>query len=853
MDLEMGRKVEILAPAGNLESFYGAVAAGADAVYLGGNKFGARAFAGNFTKEELLGAMKYAHLHKRKVYLTVNTLLKNHEMEELYDYLSPFYHHGLDAVIVQDLGVLQYLKKHFPDLSIHGSTQMNILGVEGACFLANQGVKRVVLGRELSLGEIKRISKENLIQLETFVHGALCYSYSGQCLFSSLIGGRSGNRGQCAGTCRLPFKLNECGSCFGEEGEFRYYFSLKDISMIENIPQLIKTGISSFKIEGRMKSPEYIAWVTSVYRKYVDLALEKNSEYKVSQEDRNHLKEVYNRGGFSSGYYFQHNGKDMLSLERPNHSGIPAAKVLSQKGQQVKAIGIVELNKGDVLEIEEGKYDYTLGEGFKGGETFVLNVSSKVNLPKGKVLRRIRNEQLLKRINQEIIQNKPKVSIVGDLQLKIGKPARLKLTHHEIALEVASKEVVQEARNKPLDPEDVREKLLKTGNTEFVFENLEIQTDDHSFIPFGVLKGLRREGIQLLEKKICEAFSPRGGEIPKEEYTKESEKNHKIENHPNGEREIRREEKKECEGEIRIKEKREGGGFQLTVLVETKEQLNSILDFAKDVSRIYLPETLLREGQKEWRVFKEKGVEVFLATPHILRDGKREELWEKNLSRINVEGVLVRNLESYSLLKGRKILDHNLYVFNHYTKEFWQERGGPVLTAPLELSYKELLALEICQMELMIYGYLPMMITSQCLFERKTRAFNGENDRINIQDRKGNNFIVKKYCDFCYNVIYNYLPLSLLDQREKIKALNPKSLRVTFTIEDSHQVNQVMNQVVGEFFERKGVTPSWESQLSRALKGESRLGDRKKLGNKREADKGSRFEFTRGHFHRGVN
>ena len=831
----MSRKVELLAPAGNMESFYGAVAAGADAVYLGGSKFGARAFAGNFTKEELLDGIKYAHLHKRKVYLTVNTLLKGNEIEELYDYLSPLYIHGLDAVIVQDLGVVQYIKKHFPDLPIHGSTQMNIVGVEGVRFLANQGLERVILGRELSLGEIESISKENLTELETFIHGALCYSYSGQCLFSSLIGGRSGNRGQCAGTCRLPYKLEEFGKHSEGERAYRYYFSLKDISMIENIPQLIEAGISSFKIEGRMKSPEYIGLVTSVYRKYVDMALDRSHEYQVTLEDINNLKEVYNRGGFTSGYYFQHNGKHMLSLERPNHSGIPVAKVLSQKGQQVKAIAMIKLNRGDVLEIHEGEYGYTLGEAFEAGDTFVLKVSPKAELPQGKILRRIRNEHLLKRINQEIIQNKPKVSVAGDLQLIIGQPARLTLTCDEMALEVVSKEVVQEANNKPLDKKDVEEKLLKTGNTEFVFEHLEIGMDDPSFIPFSVLKELRREGLELLERRIVEKSYPTRGEIHSEKNTREGEFGRVESVKESGKQ---REKQRKIENNldygvtIRIKEKEKyerGRGILLSLSLEEKEHLNSILDFADVLSRIYLPETLLRDSQKEWRVLREKGVEVFLAAPHILREGKKEEVW-KNRSRMDVDGVLVRNLESYSLMSCRKILDHNLYVFNHYTKEFWQEKGESILTAPLELSYKELQTLGIDQMELVIYGYLPMMVTSQCLRSLSGSCSKGRSilskDEVSftrIQDRKGNNFLVKNYCDFCYNVVYNYLPLSLIDQREKIKDLNPKSLRVSFTIEDSNQVNQVMNEMVRAFVNLERVKPV------------------------------SHSEFTRGHFYRGVN
>ena len=258
----MKRKIEILSPAGSYESMKAAIAAGADAVYIGGSRFGARAYADNLTEEQLLEAIDYVHLHGRKIYLTVNTLLKEKELREsFYEYLRPYYERGLDAVIVQDIGVLQFVKEHFPDLPIHASTQMTITNALGARFLEEQGVERVVTARELQLEEIKNIREKTDVEIESFVHGALCYCYSGQCLYSSMLGGRSGNRGQCAQPCRLPYKVN--GS-----KESSYVLSLKDICTLEYIPELVEAGIDSFKIEGRMKKPEYVALVTAMYRKY---------------------------------------------------------------------------------------------------------------------------------------------------------------------------------------------------------------------------------------------------------------------------------------------------------------------------------------------------------------------------------------------------------------------------------------------------------------------------------------------------------------------------------------------------------------------------------------------------------
>ena len=256
------KKVELLAPAGNTEAFYGAIHAGADAVYLGGNRFGARAYAENFSEEELVACIRYAHLFGRKVYLTVNTLVKESEFSEIYEYLEPYYRAGLDGVIIQDMGVFSFIRENFPGMELHGSTQMTITGEYGAEFLKEQGACRVVPARELSLKEIRRIKEATGMEIECFIHGAMCYCYSGQCLFSSILGGRSGNRGRCAQPCRLPYSSKGQKEC--------YPLSLKDMCTIESIPELLRAGIDSFKIEGRMKKAEYAAGVTAIYRKYID-------------------------------------------------------------------------------------------------------------------------------------------------------------------------------------------------------------------------------------------------------------------------------------------------------------------------------------------------------------------------------------------------------------------------------------------------------------------------------------------------------------------------------------------------------------------------------------------------------
>lgn len=333
---------ELLAPAGNLEIFKGVIESGADAVYVGGSMFGARAYANNFTEEELLAAIDFAHLRGVKVYLTVNTLIKNSEFSKLYDYLLPYYKRGLDAVIVQDLGVVKAIHEYFPSMELHTSTQMTVTGADGVRFLSQFGVTRVVMAREVSLAEMKRIHEETGMELEAFVHGALCYSYSGQCLFSSILGGRSGNRGRCAQPCRLPYTVE------GKKDE--YILSLKDMCGIKALDKLHDAGVYSLKIEGRMKQLEYACGVVKYYRSYID------SKKPVSDADYDRIKALGNRCGFTDRYYFDHNGSDMVTYVKPNFVSnaaepSPEKRKLSIEGELVLREGepgSLTVKRGDV-------------------------------------------------------------------------------------------------------------------------------------------------------------------------------------------------------------------------------------------------------------------------------------------------------------------------------------------------------------------------------------------------------------------------------------------------------------------------------------------------------------------------
>lgn len=431
--MKTGKRVELLAPAGNYQAMLGAFHAGADAVYLGGDKFGARAYADNFTKEEIVKALRYAHFYGKRIYLTVNTLVKENEFKQLYEYLSPLYEASLDGVIIQDLGVWQYIRETFPDMPLHASTQMTITGIRGAAFLEEIGAQRIVPARELSLGEIRQMKEQTGLELECFIHGAMCYCYSGQCLFSSILGGRSGNRGRCAQPCRLPYQIRE--SLGADTGKVQYPLSLKDMCTVEYIPQLIEAGIDSFKIEGRMKKPEYAAGVTAVYRKYIDAYYANTSQnYQVTKEDKNRLRNLYIRSEIQTGYYERHNGKEMITFGKPSYLGSDD-RLLQEIAKQYLS--------------GEEKKPVTLKGVFRVGEPAMLQLEAD-------------------------FQGKKMV------QTSYG-------------------EIVQQATGKPMDKESLVKRLSKTGNSNVVVESAVLEMDESVFMPVGQINELRRTAVEALE------------------------------------------------------------------------------------------------------------------------------------------------------------------------------------------------------------------------------------------------------------------------------------------------------------------------------------------------------------------
>ena len=781
----MKDRVEILAPAGSMECLKAAIAAGADAVYTGGALFGARAYAHNLTEEELLEAIDYVHLHGRRLYLTVNTLIKDREMEkQMYDYLLPYYRQGLDAVIVQDIGLFRFIRKHFPDLPIHASTQMTLTGVDGAKFLEKEGAQRIVTSRELSMAEVKKIADETELEIESFVHGALCYCYSGQCLFSSFIGGRSGNRGQCAQPCRLLYRTPEAKRP-------QYLLSLKDICTLELIPEMIESGIYSFKIEGRMKKPEYAAAVAFQYRKYADLYLKYYEEcpaeedpaayamkkYRVREEDRQMLLDLYNRGGFHTGYYHTQNGREMISLNRPNHAGVPAVKVLAKKGRNVTAKALTDLYPQDIIELpmrkgREKADNYTCKDAVSKGMNVQIPVFADTPFKRDEIWMRTRNSTLIDTLREEFVNGKIKERICGTFRLYPQEKATLTVKCRDAEITVAG-EKAQEALSQPMSRERIEKQLRKTGNTEFEFSFLKAEIGEKVFLPMQSLNELRREALETLEKVICEKYR-RSGEVkdPEEDKT-----------------------------ELSMEEEVLSGW---TASVRTAEQMEVILE-EEAIGRIYVDCTMFpriweKDSYVEWITkVHAAGKEIYLVMPYIFRERTRKQ-YEAAYNRIfgaGWDGILIANYESFAFLKehgytGRIMTDYNLYEFNQESRKFWKEKGVFEFTAPVELTERELQDLRVKDGEVIVYGYLPMMVSAGCI-QKTTRGCLKKSGQTTITDRYRNPFVVKNECDYCYNILYNYVPLYLGDRMEEVYQIGPGRIRLMFTTERQQEVRQILS------------------------------------------------------------
>lgn len=793
-------RCELLAPAGSYETMLVAFNAGADAVYVGGQKFGARAFAGNFNEEELVKAINYTHMFDKKLYLTVNTLIKEEEFSQLYDYIKPYYEAGLDAVIVQDIGVLKFIAGNFTDLPIHCSTQMTITGEEfGKVLAENKSVTRIVTPRELNLAEIKKMYTVTGLEIESFVHGALCYCYSGQCLLSSIIGARSGNRGRCAQPCRLTFSNAE------QKVDNKHLLSPKDLCTLEILPEIIETGVYSLKIEGRMKKPEYVASVVAIYRKYIDRYLKNGKKnYKVIQEDIDTLKDIYNRGGFTDGFYKRQNGSEMMTINRPNHCGVKVGNVLDINQNIIKIQTVRDIKKGDILEIDSDT-EFFAPYDIRKGEIFDYKFKQKIRFGNVKEVIRTRNEALINTLlNNYMYDEKGKIRLLKrrvNIDITILKDKNIEAAMWDNSFSVTTNgNVPLEAKNKPITKDFVVKQLGKLGETCFAADSINVQLDEGLFVTVSELNEIRRSLVELFTEEI------------KETYRRYVDNRVNKDNGLNTADSLNKDNSLNTNIAYKTIEKSYSDfSNNITVLVSDMKQFETVISIYRG-NRIYLEyaQFSLEEIASAVKMGNEKNVEVFIALPYILRANAKAMLEKEidTLREIESSGYLFRNLESFFYLKNKGInikkviFDSNIYAFNNETIKYYKSIGADIITASYETNGNEFKLLDRSFMEINVYGYFPVMLTAGCV--RKTmnkclktllsadEACKLKSKDTTIVDRKSSSFTVRTVCRYCYNIIYNSVPIGLFQNIDELEALGFCGYRISFTTESPEEIENIL-------------------------------------------------------------
>lgn len=801
-------KLELLAPVGKMESLYAAVQNGANAVYLGGKLFNARHYASNFSNEELVEAVNYAHLRKVKVYVTVNILIDEEEMSSAIDYIKYLYNIGVDAVIVQDLGLAYLVKKLIPNMELHGSTQMTVNNLEGAKFLYDQGFARVVLSRETPLEEIRRISKNCPIELEVFIHGALCVSYSGQCLMSSMIGGRSGNRGRCAQPCRMPSSLiKPDGKTLGDWDK-KHILSPKDLNTVEEIEDLVEAGVLSYKIEGRMKRPEYVATVVDIYRRALDLGSK-----SIGLKDEENIRQIFNRG-FTKGLTFKDFGKDFISYDRPDNRGLYLGKVLRVKREKVEVRLDENLEVGDGIEFHLGQDTYKgMKSDSQGLAGDIVEFKKIGNIKEGDLVYRTSSFKLLEEAKKSYEEDKIKEKIRVEVNIRLGKCPDLRLIYGESQVLVRDDKPVEASKNKPLTGERVREQISKMGDTIYEIESMEVNIDEGVFMPVSSLNKLRREATNKLDKLILAQISR--PELDEEKYRKEKS------------------------AIFNLTREKDFGDI-LSAKVESFETLQDLeLDLLDRVYLNFYEEESIKDALE---YLADDDLQVFIASEKILYAKDMEflkEFLDRNKARI--DGVSVSNLGTFGFIKENYDLlihgDMGLNIFNSHSLEFLRQEGMTSCNLSVELNLKQIekiIKKANMPVGVVAYGYIPVMTTKHCPMslskgcrddsQCRTCEFR-ENYRL--KDRVGAEFRLLRKTGFTN--IYNSVPLMVLDDIKNIKLKDVNELRLDFIFEDE-RVGDILESYYG--FLNEEISREEMRSFVEEIK-----------------DKG---DITKGHFFRGI-
>ena len=763
------RDVELLAPVGSFEALKAAVQNGANAVYLGGKDFGARASANNFDRDELKEAVKYAHIRGVQVFVTTNTLRKENEIEDFLEYAKFLYDIDVDAIILQDIGMARLIKRELPDFELHASTQMVAHSLEDVKYLESVGFDRVVLAREVTVEEIKYICDNCKADIEVFVHGALCVCYSGQCLMSSMIGNRSGNRGRCAQPCRQRYELIDVytGEVVNSNGD--YLLSPRDLNAIEEIDKVIDAGVHSLKIEGRMKRPEYVATVIDGYRKTIDEYLATN-KLNVSDETINDLYTIFNRK-FTKGLLLGDVGKDMMNSQLPNNQGLYVGTVVdyNKKAKRLKIKLANTLKKGDGINLGGGTIGRIIKNGnietigYKG-ETIELDFVGEAR--KGQIVFKTSDSELMDRVQATFTQDKEFVKNIIDakITIKLGqKPILTLKDRHSNEATIEGDKIVEEAMKVALSKEKVETQLRKLGNTPYELDLLEIELDDNVSLPISLLNQMRRDCIELLDKERVS--------IKNRKYKNKIVKYKPVLYNRNKQQEI-------------------------SVKVKNLEQLESALECGVD--RIYYEDTnTIDKGMSLAVKYNKK---VIYSAPRIIRNKEYNHLAKAN--NAGVESVQVGNYGSIDYFKDKKLnIDYYLNAFNSETINYYKEIGADTLCISQELNIneiKETIKYTDINIESVVYGYTPLMITEYCPMgvivrdcKKDKRVAKCKESIYALRNSKGDEFRVSQDI-FCRSTIYNSNVTCMLDNLYELHEIGINVLRLDFTLEDKETVKEVI-------------------------------------------------------------
>lgn len=790
--------IELLSPVGDLDCLKAAVQNGADCVYFGASNFSARAFASNFDDLEL--AINYAKIRGVKTNLTLNTLIKNDEFEDAYNLAKKAYELGIDAIIVQDLGLATRLIKDFPDLPIHASTQMSIHNLQGTLKLQNLGFKRVVLARELCANEIEYICQNSNVEIECFIHGALCISYSGQCLFSSLVGGRSGNRGKCAQPCRLPYELVQNGNETIDKG---FLLSTKDLCGLDYIPFLINAGVTSFKIEGRMKTPEYVATVTRIYRKYIDLALSGNP-YVIDEKDKKDLLQVFNRGLSSNGHLDKEPNKNLIYPIKPNNMGLPLGII--QKYNKTKGHITLKLQEelcvGDCISTQKENGSYNVSElmvknknikignignlvtigRMKGNISVgdkVYKISSKVL--KDNALNSFKTENRKIPLNIKLfIQNNKNISAVVNSCSKYD-------LYKNLNFEYTSNIIPNTSINKPLDQDTIIKQFSKTNNSIYEFKKIKIILDENLFLPISSLNDLRRTILENIEKQTLD----------------------KIKRTSNC-----------CYTPIVSNASNLKNNYKISLLLN---DLNLEYDYSKlnGVHNLYIPlKFFVNKNYENILKVLNKKFSTYIYLPTIIRANYRNLFYDNIVNttkKYNIKGIVLSNISNFMLISDLYKSNKNLelianYTFNIYNNETINKLNELQIsryTVSPELNKLSILNLYgNPQKELIVYGKIPLMNMNYCLLGKSNKCYPNCNslctnkNRYFLKDRLGLHFDIVPDNIQTVTTIYNCKTLSICPTD-----FNLDCARIDILYENIDEINNIINTVkLGKKFEGKQYT-----------------------------------------------